>query len=400
MRVCIVGAGPTGAALAYLLARRGVDLTLLERETDFARVFRGEALMPGGVDAIRQMGLGDSFARLPQRTCERMEFYVEGTLFVTLAGPDVAGENRVHIVSQPSLLEMLVGAAGAFPNCTVERGANLRDLTRRPDGTMVLRVTGADAERTIECDLVIGADGRGSTVRTRTGLALEQLPFPFDVIWYALPLPPALRERMCFYAFASARGTVAMYPSWDDRLRLGWNVPQGGLGALRESRDAWLDTIAELVRPDFGDFIRAHRAEASAPTQLKVVFGRCATWTAPGVLLLGDAVHPMSPVRAQGINLALRDALVAANHLVPALATGDRAAVQAAAERVQPEREPEIVRSQALQRATAGPPAVVRTRWFRRFVHPVLDRLGVIERIFLRSERPMRHGTTTVRLEV
>ena len=104
MRVLIVGAGPTGAALSLLLVRRGFKVVLLDRELDLERVFRGEALMPSGVDAIAQMGLRKSFERLPQQALERIEVYVEGDRLIHVDGPEVSGANAIHVVSQPALI--------------------------------------------------------------------------------------------------------------------------------------------------------------------------------------------------------------------------------------------------------------------------------------------------------
>jgi 2-polyprenyl-6-methoxyphenol hydroxylase-like FAD-dependent oxidoreductase len=118
------------------------------------------------------------------------------------------------------------------------------------------------------------------------------------------------------------------------------------------------------------------------------------------LLLLGDAAHPMAPVRAQGINLALRDAIVAANHLVPALATRDGDAIAAAAARVQQEREPEVVVIQRLQQAAMQLPLPLRSTLLRGTVAPILRRTGAMKRMILKSEIPFRHGVTDVRLAV
>lgn len=150
----------------------------------------------------------------------------------------------------------------------------------------------------------------------------------------------------------------------------------------------------------YATFIRERKNEIAEPVMLKILFGRCPQWTARRTLLLGDAAHPMSPMRAQGINLALRDAIVAANHLVPAFASGDADQAQAAAERVQPERDPEIIESQRFQIAVAEPPPPARSAFLRATVLPVLRRMGVIKRLFLRAEIPLRHGVVPVRLAV
>lgn len=400
MRILIVGAGPTGAALSLLLARRGAEVVLLEREDDLDRVFRGEALMPSGVEAIAQMGLRETFARLPQRKIECMEFHVEGARMFRADWPEVAGANAIHVVSQLALIGMLTRAAAEYPAFELRLGAAVRNVEVADDGVK-LHVRYADKEEILHGNFVVGADGRASIVRARAGLDVERLPFPFDVAWFSAPLPPSQCEDPRFQVFSRDGGSVAMYPSWDGKLRFGLTFPAEKSGRQqRLPKESVLEEAGRVAGEPYATFFRDHMDEIGDPVMLKVLFGRCPRWTARRTLLLGDAAHPMSPVRAQGINLALRDAIVAANHLVPALETGDPRALQTAAERIQLERDPEIVESQRLQVAVAQPPPPTRSALLRATLLPVLNRIGMIKRIYLKSENPLRHGVAPVRLVV
>lgn len=200
MRILIVGAGPTGTALSLLLARRGVHVVLLDREVNFDRVFRGEALMPSGVEAIAQMGLRDEFARLPQRTVECMEFYVEGARIIRAEWPEIKAANAVHIVSQPALIEMLTSAAAGYPTFEMRLGALVRDVEVTDDG-VELRVQRADAEETLHGDVVVSADGRASSFGRV--LASKSNGCRFLLMWHGSP---------CRYRRAS-RKTPASRPS-------------------------------------------------------------------------------------------------------------------------------------------------------------------------------------------
>ena len=234
MRVIIVGAGPTGAALSWLLARRGIEVVLVEREVTLDRLFRGEAMMPSGVDALEQMGLEAGLAGIPQRTCEVMEFYVDRLRMLRFAGPDVSGPNAMRIVSQPDLLERLIAEAGRFPGFTFERGVSVRGFSRTVSGAVEVRGQRNSESLRLEADYLIGADGRASMVRKRAGLSIDSLAPGWDVVWYSAPLPADLDARPRFMGFSTHNQQVVLYPSWDGRMRLGWLVRAGEYQELRD----------------------------------------------------------------------------------------------------------------------------------------------------------------------
>ena len=345
----VVGAGPAGAAVALLLARCGVDVRLVERERSFERVFRGEALMPLGIDALFEMRLGGALEAVPTRTVESWDIWIDGEeVFVIPEAAEELGERAMRVVSQPALLEFVVEEASRYPSFSFERGTRVRGLVR-DKGNRVIGVeleTGGGQEEA-RADLVIGCDGRGSIVRTRAGLALELLPEQYDVLWFKLPAPERLREGCSIMIAVAAKQHPALcYTSWDGRLQYGLVMPKGGLMELRG--EDWVGRAARSAPPWLAEHLVTHRDEIEGPTRLNVFVGRAPEWAAPGVLLLGDAAHPMSPVRAQGINLALRDAVVAVNHLVPVhREDGEPGALDAACSAVQAEREPEIARPDA-----------------------------------------------------
>lgn len=351
--VAVAGAGPAGAALAYLLARGGVEVTLLERHTDFAREFRGEGLMPSGRDALTQMGLGPALERLPQSRVSRIEWYLDASRVFGIEIGEFAG--LPVMVSQPAMLEMLVEQASRFSSFRLERGTTVRDVLRGGSGAgeriAGLRVEGSGGPREIRADFVIGTDGRASVLRKRAGLDAERPREFFDVVWFKAPMPKG--DSVGTVRFYLARGHFSItLPAPDGRLQLAWIIEKGRYGELRaRGMDAWVDNLAGVLSDDLAAHLREHRSEITSPFLLDVVCDHLERWTMPGLLLLGDAAHPMSPVGAQGINLALRDALVAANRLLPALQGGvDPADLDRAALLVQNERLPEIAEIQTLQR--------------------------------------------------
>ncbi len=275
-RVVIVGAGPAGAALAYLLARRGIEVTLLERHTDFAREFRGEGLMPSGVDAFEQMGLGAALDALPQTRVDAVEVY-QGTRRLFHVGVwGQTGLTGPRIVSQPAMLEMLVGEAARFPAFRLERGTTARDLLRDSAGRIVgVRAESAGGAREWRGDLVIGTDGRASVLRHRAGLHEERAPQSFDLVWCKVPLPAFLADARTARAYLGRGHFALMFPSYDGRLQLGWVIAKGSFGELRrQGVDGWIGEMAAHVSPDLAAHLVAHRAEITQPFLLDVVCDR------------------------------------------------------------------------------------------------------------------------------
>ena len=405
-KTIIVGAGPTGASLALLLVRQGVDVTLIERESTFDRLFRGEGMVPSGINALIEMGLQKQIEQLPHRRLDRWEFWVNGKRMLNVPEPDRQRDYAVRIMSQPQLLEMLVTEARQYDSFHFMPGCTLRDLLRNGNRCVGVQVEMEGKQQKLHGDMVIGTDGRGSLVRTRAGLELLQ-PYGqqasnYDFVWFQLPLPPWLEDEMVFYGFAANEQRVTMYPSWNSMLRLGWLVAKG---SQRETRalepEALLEQVASTLPARYAGHIRTYKAEASQPLYLNVLFGYCPQWHTPGVLLLGDAAHPMNPSRAQGINQGLRDAIVAANHLLPVLKDGGTSQeLDAAAGSIQLERDPEIKAIQQLQLETMDPPSVFTKGWFRKLVFPVLNQMGIPQRVWLRTEQKLRYGVTPVRLAV
>ena len=403
--ILIIGAGPAGASLAYVLASRGIAVTLIERQRDFAREFRGEALMPSGVAALAEMGLGDLLDAVPHQVPDSLALYRDGKLALSARVADVLGPGvRALTVSQPHLLEAIVARASEHASFALLRGASVRELLRNAAGRVCgVRVDGESGAREIPARLVVGADGRASAVRRRGAFAVTQTGAPLDIVWAKLPWPGCYGDSRPVRGYLGRAHLLIALPAPDGQLQIAWVIRKGSYGELRKrGAEDWVREMAAHVSPDLAEHIRAHASEISRPFLLDAETDRVRGWAKPGVLLIGDAAHTMSPVGAQGVNVALRDAVVAANQLVPALrADADEPALDAAAARVEPERGPEI---DAIQAVAKRPPLVV----MGTFPGAELVRAAVLalagtplgRRAIARTGALFLHGLRAVKLDV
>jgi 2-polyprenyl-6-methoxyphenol hydroxylase-like FAD-dependent oxidoreductase len=402
--VIVVGAGPAGALLAYLLARRGLRVTLVERARDFAREFRGEVLMPGGLEGLDQAGLWEQVEAVPHVLLRAIEVYVNRVRRVRQELPgEIFGRHRPRWMSQPGLLEVLVAQAARFAGFRLLRGATVRALCESGGRVRGVRALADAGEVELDADLVVGADGRSSTVRRRANLPERADRTPMDVVWFKLPRPAFLAEDEHFRFYLGSGHLLLAAPVYGGHLQIGWVIAKGAYGDLRQRGiPEWIDAMSAHVSPDLAEHLRRHRGDAIQPFLLSTVSDRALAWSRPGVLVLGDAAHTMSPVGAQGINLAIRDALEAANELVPALAAGaEPAALDAACRRVEALRAPEV---REIQRLQAFPPRILlATAWWARLALRLLPPLLASDVARARGGSVFRRfafGTADVRLRV
>lgn len=399
----IVGAGPAGAVLANLLATRGVRVTLLERQSDFAREFRGEVLAPSGMVVLQSLGMDDVLARVPQSLPSSLELYANRRLVFRVDGnADTLPDPQPRIYSQPALLEAIVAETQRSTDLHFERGASVKELLHVGGRVVGLRVRTEAGERHLEADLVIGCDGRASVVRRQAAFEVESEELPMDIVWCKLPRPASWRgDRVA--RFCLGRGHLFIcYVAYDDLLQTAWVIPKGSFGELRRRGvEEWVNEMADHVPPDLSDHLRQNKDRFVHPFLLSTAADRVRDWSVPGALLLGDAAHTMSPVGAQGINIALRDAVSAANQLVAVLReAGSPDAIDAAARLVGAERAPEVRRLQFMQ---SIPPKVLFPRtWWAELLRqlPWLMRFPPARGLAGRLAQPFLFGTRELSLRV
>jgi 2-polyprenyl-6-methoxyphenol hydroxylase-like FAD-dependent oxidoreductase len=390
-RTIVVGAGPAGLTLALQLARGGQAVTLVEANPDLGRQFRGDALMPSGLEAIARMGLWPLLERLPQRPLEGWGVWLERQRL--FAAPEPLGSLQpCRLVPQGALLAALLEEALRNPNLQWLPGQAVRGLLQagRVQGVQL-----ADGQH-LEADLVVACDGRASTLRGLAGLELSSSGQGLELLWFTLPAAdgigpdqadPAVPGFMTLLA-GGAIGSACRGARGE--LQLAWLLERGQ-APPRRSPEQWAEALAQLAPEPLAARLRQRGAQLSTPLRVSVQVGLAPRWWRPGLLLLGDAAHPMSPVRAQGINMALRDSLVAAQEL---LAAQGPAQLDGAAARIQRRRLPEIRRMQALQSAEARQGALLGHSGLLRRAALVASPLAgpLALQLWRRRQGPLRDG--------
>jgi len=346
---CVVGGGPAGAVLALLLARQGLAVTLLEAHGDFDRDFRGDALQPAALDLLGQLGLAD---RLLAVALARMPAFPVRTPSETVPQHDVSRLKTPYpfmtIVPQVRFLDLVVGEARRCPAFRLVMGARVEALVQDDDGRVRgVRYRARDGRHEVRTQLVVGADGRFSRLRGLAGLEPVRTASPVDILWFRLP-----REATdpAGGAYLGDGGWVALQDR-GAQWQLGYSLAKGGYARLRAEGVEALRRSVALRVPWLGGRTDALR-DWRQTSLLAVEACRLRRWYRPGLLLIGDAAHTMSPVGAVGISVALQDAAVAANVLGPRLRAGDVRVADLAA--VQRRREWPVRLVQAYQGLVQG----------------------------------------------
>jgi 2-polyprenyl-6-methoxyphenol hydroxylase-like FAD-dependent oxidoreductase len=318
-RCCIVGGGPAGMMLGYLLGRAAIDVVVLEKHADFFRDFRGDTVHPSTLQVMDELGLIEGFLRLPHQRLQKMDGMFGGEAV------RIADLSRLHVkypfiafMPQWDFLNFLRESGKQFASLRVMMSTEAIDLIHDGDRISGVRARTTEGVIDIEADLTIACDGRHSLVRERAGLEVEEIGAPMDVLWFRA----GKRETESESLFARIDpGRMMVTFDRGDYWQCAYVIAKGQYDAVKaRGLTALLDDIARMapiLKPGLADVKGWDDVKL-----LTVAINRLKRWTRPGLLCIGDAAHAMSPIGGVGVNLAVQDAVATANLLAPKLANG------------------------------------------------------------------------------
>ncbi len=315
-RCCIAGGGPAGVMLGFLLARQGVDVFVLEKHADFLRDFRGDTIHPSTLEIMYELGILDEFLKRPHQKVTELGGKV-GSETLTIADfthlPTYC--HFLALMPQWDFLNFITEQASRYPTFHLRMQAEVTDLIEVNDTVAGVRAKTPNGTLEIRAPLTVGADGRHSVVRERAGLKVIDLGAPMDVMWMRLSRRPTDPPQTLGHF---DRGRILFLINREDYWQCAFVIPKGTADEIRHrGLEAFRQEIAALE-----PFLQGRTEELSDWKQislLTVTVDRLARWSRPGVLCIGDAAHAMSPIGGVGINLAIQDAVAAANLLGPKL---------------------------------------------------------------------------------
>jgi 2-polyprenyl-6-methoxyphenol hydroxylase-like FAD-dependent oxidoreductase len=316
---CIAGGGPAGMMLGFLLARAGVRVVILEKHPDFLRDFRGDTVHPSTLELIYEVGLLGEFFRLPHRKVDRLALQI-GKRLVRMIDMSHLPTRCKYIALMPQwdFLNFLADHCRRYRQFDLRMRAEATDLIEQDGRIVGVRANTPDGELIVRANLVVGADGRHSTLRAKAGLRSDDYGAPMDVLWFRMTRREDDGEDVFGHIEA---GAMIVMLDRGDYWQCAYVIPKGGIERVKSAGIEAFRARVVALSPFLADRIGEIRSFDDVKL-LSVTVDRLQQWWRPGLICIGDAAHAMSPIGGVGINIAVQDAVAAANRLATPLRNG------------------------------------------------------------------------------
>ena len=364
-RCCVAGGGPAGMMLGFLLARAGVDVVVLEKHADFLRDFRGDTIHPSTLELMYELGLLEDFLRRPHQQLSQIGAEVDG--FSAIIGDFThlpTHAKFLALMPQWDFLNFLTEKAKKYPHFHLRMESEVTSLLKENGRVRGVRATTPNGTLEVHADLTVGADGRRSTVRSSAGLEVLDLGAPIDVLWMRVSRQSSdPGQSLGRFSGGKILVTIDRAEYW----QCAYVIPKGSFADIQQrGLPSFRQDLAEIA-----PFLSSRTNEIedwNAVKLLTVAVDRLRQWSQPGLLCIGDCAHAMSPVGGVGINLAIQDAVAAANQLALPLL---RCTV----------REDDLRQVQARRSFPTRMTQAVQVFMHRKFIRPALGRQTPVRRL-------------------
>jgi 2-polyprenyl-6-methoxyphenol hydroxylase-like FAD-dependent oxidoreductase len=318
-KCCIAGGGPAGMMLGFLLARAGVDVVVLEKYPDFFRDFRGDTVHPSTLELIYELGLLDQFLKVPHQKIEKISAQIGAEHLQAVDFTHLPTHCKyVAMMPQWDFLNFLAEHGKRYKTFNLHLNTEATDLIEESGRIVGVRAKASDGELTIRADLVVGCDGRHSTVREKAALKSDDYGAPMDVLWFRISRK-ASDETETFGHVEAGRMMIML--DRGDYWQCAFVIPKGGIEQVKaKGLDAFRASVVEMS-PYLADRIGEIKSWDDVKL-LTVAVDRLRQWWRPGLICIGDSAHAMSPIGGVGVNMAVQDAVAAANRLAAPLKNG------------------------------------------------------------------------------